>query len=125
MPQLAANWPDLLAKDFTKIYFDRYQQIPVMVPDLFNVMSSDAAYEKTSAVGTVPDFVEFTGRVTEVSPTQELKELIVALVKFDYMLEVPKTLRTAKVKIERILQWIISRKDFFGGLLDSLMVRVG
>lgn len=71
MPQLAANWPDLLLKDFSKIYFDRYQQIPVMVPDLFNVMSSDAAYEKTSAVGTVPDFVEFTGIVAEISPTQE------------------------------------------------------
>lgn len=71
MPQLAANWPDLLAKDFSKLYYDRYQQIPVMVPDLFNVMSSDAAYEKTSAVGTVPDFIEFTGRVGEVAPTQE------------------------------------------------------
>ena len=71
MPQLASNWPDLLSKDFTKIYFDRYQQIPVMVPDLFNVMTSDAAYEKTSAVGTVPDFVEFTGRVSEVIPAQE------------------------------------------------------
>jgi phage major head subunit gpT-like protein len=68
--QLAANWPDLLEKDFTKIYFDQYKTLPVMVPDLFNVQRSDAAFEKTSAVGTVPDFVEFTGRVQEVSPTQ-------------------------------------------------------
>lgn len=68
--QLAANWPDLLQKDFNKIYQDQYTQLPKMVPDLFNVMSSDAAYEKTSAVGEVPDFTEFTGKVTEVSPTQ-------------------------------------------------------
>jgi len=41
-----------------------------MVPDLFNIEKSDAAFEKTSAVGQVPDFVEFTGKIAEVSPTQ-------------------------------------------------------
>lgn len=41
-----------------------------MVPDLFNVLRSDAAFEKTSAVGTVPDFIEFTGKVSEVNPEQ-------------------------------------------------------
>ena len=70
MPQLAANWPDTLQKDFSKMYFDQYKQLDTMVPDLFNVMSSDAAYEKTSAVGTVPDFNEFTGRINEVNPVQ-------------------------------------------------------
>ena len=122
MAMLAANWPDLLAKDFRKIYFDQYTVLPVMVPDLFNVMSSDAAYERTSGAGTIPDFIEFTGKVGEVKPTQMLREIIAS--QFDYMLEVPKTFRTDKVKIERILQWIISRKDFFGGLLDFSMARV-
>jgi len=61
----------LLAKDFSKIYFDQYKALPMMVPDLFNVMSSEAAYEKTSGAGTVPDFSEFTGKVSEVSPTQK------------------------------------------------------
>ena len=41
-----------------------------MVPDLFNVMSSEAAFEKTSAVGTVPDFQEFTGKVNEIEPKE-------------------------------------------------------
>lgn len=41
-----------------------------MVPDLFNVQRSEAAFEKTSAVGQVPDFVEFTGRIMERKPTQ-------------------------------------------------------
>jgi phage major head subunit gpT-like protein len=70
MPQLAANWPDLLLKDFRKIYFDQYKLEPVMVPDLFNVLTSDAAYEKSSAVGQIPDFQELTGRIPELSPTQ-------------------------------------------------------
>lgn len=68
--QLASNWPDLLEKDFRKIYQDQYMRIPRMVPDLFNIQKSDAAFEKTSAVGQVPDFVEFTGKVSEVSPAQ-------------------------------------------------------
>lgn len=68
--QLSVNWPDLIEKDFSKIYYDRYSAIPRMVPDLFNVMRSDSAFEKISAVGTVPDHVEFTGKVSEVSPTQ-------------------------------------------------------
>jgi phage major head subunit gpT-like protein len=57
--QLAANWPDLLEKDFRKIFQEQY-----------HIQKSDAAFEKTSAVGQVPDFVEFTGKVAEVSPTQ-------------------------------------------------------
>lgn len=68
--QLASNWPDLVEQDFKKIYFDQYKTLPVMVPDLFNVMKSDNAFEKTSAAGQVPDFVEFTGKVSEVSPEQ-------------------------------------------------------
>ena len=60
----------LLEKDFRKIFQDQYQILPMMVPDLFNIQKSDAAFEKTSAVGQVPDFAEFTGKVTEVSPTQ-------------------------------------------------------
>ena len=96
-----------------------------MVPDLFNVMKTESAFEKTGAVGQVPDFAEFTGKVTSVSPTQGLKAVIVALVKFGYMLEVPKAFITDKVKIWRIVQWIMSRKGSFGGLLDSSMAKVG
>ena len=68
--QLASNWNDLLEKDFKKIYQDQYRVLPTMVPDLFNVQRSEAAFEKTSAVGSVPDFIEFTGKIQEVSPVQ-------------------------------------------------------
>lgn len=70
MPQLAANWPDLKEKDFRKIFQDQYPILPTMVPDLFNIQKSDAAFEKTSAVGQVPDHAEFTGKVVEVNPVQ-------------------------------------------------------
>lgn len=68
--QLAANWNDLLEKDFRKIYQDQYRLLPTMVPDLFNVQRSEAAFEKTSAVGAVPDFIEFSGKIEEVNPRQ-------------------------------------------------------
>lgn len=71
MPQLAANWPDLLSKDFSKIYFDQYIQLPMMVPDLFNVQKANGAYEKTSSAGQIPDFAEFTGNINKISPNQE------------------------------------------------------
>jgi phage major head subunit gpT-like protein len=70
MPQLAANWPDLMEKDFRKIFQDQYPLLPTMVPDLFNIQKSDAAFEKTSAVGQVPDHAEFTGKIVEVNPVQ-------------------------------------------------------
>lgn len=68
--QLAANWPDLLEKDFRKIHMDQYKSLPAMVPDLFGVERSGAAFEKTSQVGVVPDHTEFTGKIGEVVPEQ-------------------------------------------------------
>ena len=123
--KLAADWPDLLEKDFRTVYFNQYKVLPMMVPDLFNVLKAEGAFEKSTSVGDVPDFAEFTGKVSEVNPKEGLKALFVALVKLSQMLEVPKALFTDKVKIKEMLQWITSRKDSFGGLLDFSMVRVG
>ena len=49
---------------------DQYKSLPSMVPDLFNVLKTDQAFEKSSQVGNVPDHVEFTGKISEVSPEQ-------------------------------------------------------
>jgi phage major head subunit gpT-like protein len=67
---LAANWPDLMETDLRKVYMNRYQEIPMMVPDLFAVQGSTQAFEKESSVGAVPDHVAFTGRITTVEPIQ-------------------------------------------------------
>ena len=108
--QLAANWQDLLEKDFRKIYFDQYKILPAMIPDLFNVQRSEAAFEKTSAVGQVPDFTEFTGKIAEVDPVQgydktytfteyaskiEIQRKLAADDQYRVMSRYPKNLATA------------------------------
>jgi len=124
---LSANWPDLLERDLRKVYIDQYKALPAMTPDLFSIQSSDGAYEKSSSVSPVPDHQEFTGKINVVERVQGLRviNIVAPVKKFGYMLEVPKALLTDKVKIGGILQWIISRKDFFGGSLDFSMARVG
>lgn len=67
---LAANWPDLLESEIRTVYIDRYKDLPAMVPDVFNVITSDRPYEKSTQVGAVPDHVEFTGKTTLVERTQ-------------------------------------------------------
>ncbi len=108
--QLAANWPDLLETDFRKIYMDQYRVLPTMVPDLFNVQRSEQAFEKTSAVGQVPDFTEFTGKIAEVDPIQgydktytfteyaskiEIQRKLAADDQYRVMSRYPKNLATA------------------------------
>jgi len=73
---LAANWPDLLETDFRVIYIDQYKKLPAMVPDIFNVLTSDKAFEKSSSVGQVPDHQEFTGKVGEVERNQGYDKVI-------------------------------------------------
>ena len=73
---LAANWPDVLEIDFRIIYIDQYKTLPAMVPDMFNVLTSDKAFEKSSSVGQVPDHQEFTGKVGEVERNQGYDKVI-------------------------------------------------
>jgi hypothetical protein len=67
---LAANWPDLLEKDISKVYMDQYPIMQTMVPDMFHIGESTAAFEKVTQVGPVPDHQEFTGRIGIVERTQ-------------------------------------------------------
>ena len=73
---LAANWPDLMEVDFRKIYLNRYAEIPMMVPDLYTVLSSSQAFEKESSVGAIPDHAEFTGRISSIEPVQGYDKLV-------------------------------------------------
>lgn len=103
---------------------DKYPVMEAMVPDLFTIQGSTAAYEKTTQAGPVPDHTEFTGRISVVERTQGLRTCVVALVKFGHMLEnLVKAFITDEVKKWKIET--ISRKDSFGGLLDFSMARVG
>lgn len=63
MPAVAEHFGDLLTAGFRKIFTEQFNQIPSMLPDLFNMQSSDKPEEKDSAVGGFGDFGEFTGTV--------------------------------------------------------------
>jgi len=67
---LASNWPDLMLTDLRKVYMDQYAQLPMMIPDVFNVLSTDKPFEQDTQVGSVPDHVEFSGRIQVVEPEQ-------------------------------------------------------
>ena len=67
---LSSNWPDLIEKDIRAVYMDNYPILEAMVPDLFTIQGSTAAYEKTTQAGPVPDHTEFTGRISVVERTQ-------------------------------------------------------
>ena len=42
----------------------KYNELSSMIPQLYNVQSSDSAWEEYFAVGAVPDIPEFTGKVS-------------------------------------------------------------
>jgi len=63
MPAVAEHFGDLLTPGFRKIFEDQFNQIASMLPDLYNMQSSDKPEEKDSAVGGFGDFNEFTGTI--------------------------------------------------------------
>lgn len=67
---LSSNWPDLIEKDIRTVYMDKYPVMEAMVPDLFAIQNSEAAFEKTTQAGPVPDHTEFTGRISTAERTQ-------------------------------------------------------
>lgn len=64
MPAIAEHFGDLLTAGFRKIFSGQFNQIPSMLPDLYNMQTSDKPEEKDSAVGGFADFTEFTGTVS-------------------------------------------------------------
>ena len=63
MAAISENFGDLLAPGLKKIYNDQFSQLPEMRTKLFNVQTSDRAYEKDSAVGSFSDLTPFTGTI--------------------------------------------------------------
>lgn len=63
VPMVAGGFGDLLDRRVTKLFSDRYKQLPDVVPILFSMESSSDAYETSSEVGNFGDFTQFTGQV--------------------------------------------------------------
>lgn len=63
-PHTIGNFGDLIDPRIKKIFYNTYKELPDMIPTVYKVESSSTNYEKTSSVGSLPDFTQFTGTVT-------------------------------------------------------------
>ena len=71
VPHLSTNFGDLLDPRFHRIFDDQYDDIPVMLAELFNMIPTNGRNNMTlSQVGTLGDWDEFTGTVDYDSQTQ-------------------------------------------------------
>jgi hypothetical protein len=63
-PHISANFADVLDPRFQDIFWETYQELPDMIPRFYNMAPNNGRNNMTwSQVGTVPDFVQFTGTV--------------------------------------------------------------
>jgi len=63
-PHLSVNFSDELDPRFEHIFWEEYNELPDMVPRIYGMDSTNGqATMRWGQVGTVPDFVEFTGTV--------------------------------------------------------------
>lgn len=58
MASVRPQWPDLLDPAFRKIYGDEEQQLPVVMNDVFNILSSSKDIEKDSSASGLSKLVE-------------------------------------------------------------------
>ncbi|MCK5610489.1 Mu-like prophage major head subunit gpT family protein [Candidatus Pacearchaeota archaeon] len=71
IPAISGNFGDLLDPRFQKIFFDKYNQLPDMLPSLFTFPGSNGRDTMTwSEVGAFGDWSEFSGQISYDSPAQ-------------------------------------------------------
>ena len=64
VPHVSTNFPDSLDPRFSRIFFEEYNQVPSMIPELFATEPSNGRNTVTySQIGTLPDLSEFNGNV--------------------------------------------------------------
>lgn len=74
-PLDSAQFVRLLDMRLREVENNKYKELKSMIPELYNVINSDSAWEEFFQVGDVPDIPEFTGKVSylSVSPGYHLK----------------------------------------------------
>ena len=71
VPHASVNFGDLLDPRFQDIFYNTYEQLPDMLGNLYTYPPTNGRNDmKWSAVGTLPDFSEFTGTVGYNSQNQ-------------------------------------------------------
>ena len=70
-PHVSTAFGDLLDPRFQKIFYERYKQLPTMLPEFFNFIGTNGRADmRWSDVGTLPDWGVFGGTVDYKSSSQ-------------------------------------------------------
>jgi len=70
VPHSTGNFGDLIDKRVTKLFYDKYKQLPDRIADFYAIESSSDSFEKWSGVGSLGDFSQFSGTVIYQSQSQ-------------------------------------------------------
>lgn len=71
VPHSSGAFGDLLDPRFQEIFYNEYEQLPDMLPNLYSFPPTNGRNNMTwSQVGTLPDFQEFTGTIQYSSQSQ-------------------------------------------------------
>ena len=70
VPHTSASFADLVDKRVTKIFYEAYDELPDVLPQLFGMEKSNDQYERWSGVGALGDLSQFTGSVSYQSQSQ-------------------------------------------------------
>ena len=63
VPHSSGNFGDLIDKRVTKLFYDKYKQLPDRIASIYSIEKSNDQFEKWSGVGSLPDFTQFAGTV--------------------------------------------------------------
>lgn len=63
-PHSVGQFGDLIDKRVTKLFTDRYSELPDRLPGIYTMRTSNDSYERSSSIGALGDFTQFGGTVT-------------------------------------------------------------
>jgi len=70
-PHVSESFGDLLDPRFQDIFYERYKQLPDMIPTIYSMAGTNGRNDmRWSQVGTLPDWSQFSGTVNYGSSTQ-------------------------------------------------------
>lgn len=69
-PMTSAQFGDLLAPDFRRIFYEQFASRPSMLGELYSFDSSSKSSEKDSMIGTLPDASQFLGTISYQAMSQ-------------------------------------------------------
>ena len=69
-PMSSGNFGDLINKRITKIFYNTFDNLPSMIGELYDVLTSSDSFEQWSEIGALGDFTEWNGQVVYQDQSQ-------------------------------------------------------